>query len=190
MQSIEFEITGSTPLLVNRFHEEARLEATRGIHARHTDWPEARVDAISRLYLVPEDGVEDEKRKPYFPAENLRQAVITAAGRQKIGRRAATADMAGALWLEPDALPLYGDWELDERPVVIPSTRGRLVRARPRFDKWSIAGTLHYDERLVDSRLVRTCLDEAGMYVGVGDFRPQKKGPYGRFTVTNWNPHT
>jgi hypothetical protein len=181
MQVIEFEITGQNPLLINRFHEEARLQATRGIHERHTDWPEAKIDAAARLYSDP-DG------KPYFPAENLRQAIITAAARQKIGRRAATSDMAGALYLTPDALPLYGEWTVDERPVVIPATKGRLVRARPRFDTWSIAGDLAFDERLVDMQLVRTCVDQAGMYVGIGDFRPQKKGPYGRFVVTNWNP--
>jgi hypothetical protein len=181
MKSIEFQITGQNPLLINRFHEEARLEATRGIHTRHADWPDAKVDAAARLYSDP-DG------QPYFPAENLRQAIITAAARQKIGRRAATSDMAGALYLRPDALPLTGDWQVDERPVVIPATKGRLVRYRPRFDEWSISGTLAFDERLVDERLVRTCVDEAGMYVGIGDFRPQKKGPYGRFIVTSWQP--
>lgn len=62
------------------------------------------------------------------------------------------------------------------------------MRARPRFDQWVISGTLGFDERLVDAALVRTCLDEAGMYVGIADFRPQKKGPYGRFTVTRWEP--
>lgn len=183
MKEVEFEITGETSLLINRFHEEARMQATRGIHAKHTDWPEPKIDAAARLYA-------DLDGKPCFPAENLRQAVITAAGRQKIGRRSATTDMAGALDIQPAMLDLYGDWEVDERPVVIPSTKGRIMRARPRFDQWSIAGTLRFDERLVDMKLCRTCLDEAGQYVGIGDFRPQKKGPYGRFKVTNWNPRT
>jgi hypothetical protein len=177
MKEIAVEITGVTPLLINRFHEEAQAESTRGVHTRHETTPEYE-DAAGRLYQL--DGV------PYFPAENLRQAIITAAARHKIGRRSAAGDMAAALYLTPEALTLAGDWTVDSRPVVIPATRGRVVRHRPRFAAWVVSGTLTYDERLVDARLVRDCVDDAGDYVGIGDFRPAKRGPYGRFRVTSW----
>lgn len=192
MNTIRFEITGETPLLLNRFHEAAQEESTRGIHARHADWPEPMVDAASRLYLLPSNG-KGEGDRPYFPGENLRQAVIIAAARQRIGRRAATADMAGALAIEPAALELVGTgsnpggWELDSRAVVVPATRGRVLRHRPLFPAgWRIRGNALYDERLVDERLVHTCFEQAGQFVGIGDFRPARKGPYGRYRVTSW----
>jgi hypothetical protein len=31
-------------------------------------------------------------------------------------------------------------------------------------------------------------IDAAGKRVGLGDFRPACKGPFGRFVVTNWQP--
>ena len=179
MKNANVILEGLTPLLVNRFHEAAQAEATAGVHLRHSDRPSPEDDARDRLYTLPDGGL-------YFPAENLRQAVITASGRQKIGRRSAATDVAAAILIEPFAMPLTGAWEVDARPVVIPATRGRMLRYRPIFASWSLEFTLSWDERLIDQRLVRQALDDAGSYVGVGDFRPQRKGPYGRFQVVRW----
>lgn len=177
MKSYQVQISGVTPLIVNRFHEEAQQEATGGVHTRK-ERPTPEQDATDRLYQNGEG--------PYFPAENLRQSVIVAASRTKIGRRAATTDVAAAIYIEPFALPLRGEWHVDSRPVVIPATRGRVLRHRPMFDQWTIELTLQVDTDLIDAATVRKILDDAGNYVGIGDFRPARKGPYGRFRVDNW----
>jgi len=179
VQHIQIVLSGQTPLIVNRFHEEAQAEATSGAHTRTRDRPSEEEDAENRLYRNP-DGSN------YYPAENLRQSIIGAASRHKIGRKAATGDVAAALYIEPFAMPLIGEWHVDSRPVVIPATRGRLLRHRPIFDDWRIEATLRVDERLVDVKLLRKIVDDAGDYCGLGDFRPTRRGPYGRFTVDEW----
>lgn len=171
-------IEGTTPLIVNRFHEEAQAEATSGVHSRHEALT-PQEDAEARLYRLP-DG------RCYFPAENLRQSVITAAGRHKIGRRSAASDAAAALGIWPGAIPLEGTWAVDARAVVIPVTRGRLTRFRPIFEKWSLSFIYDVDVDLFDANLARRVLEDAGRYVGIGDFRPARKGPYGKFAVTSW----
>jgi hypothetical protein len=181
VERISVRITGQTPLLVNRFYEEAQAEATSGTHSRSRDRPSPEEDAANRLYRLTDGSI-------YFPAENLRQSIITAAGRHKIGRRSATFDLAAALLIEPVAMPLRGEWSVDARPVVIPATRGRVLRYRPIFAEWSIEATLQVDTRLVDIKLLRRVVDDAGDYVGIGDFRPARKGPYGRFVVDRWEP--
>jgi|SRR5579859_103647 len=172
-------ITGMTPLIMNRFHEEAQAEATSRVHSRkETLSPED--DAKGRLYQNEELGV-------YMPAEWVRQSVIEAAKRHKIGRRAATTDIAAAVYIEPFAMKLEGEWHVDTRPVVIPATQGRILRHRPMFETWSVKGfRLQVETDLVDEKLVRAVLDDSGRFVGVGDFRPTKKGPYGRFRVDSW----
>jgi len=177
VELIHVQISGITPLIVNRFHEEAQQEATGGVHGRR-ERPSPEEDARDRLYEA--DGA------PYFPAENLRQSIIGAASRTKIGRRAATTDVAAALFITPFALPIAGEWHVDSRPVVIPATKGRILRHRPMFDDWAIALDLQIDVDLIDTRTVRKILDDAGNYVGIGDFRPARKGPYGRFRVDSW----
>lgn len=177
MKTVNVKIEGKFPLLVNRFHEDAQHDATSGVHARKEALSPFE-DATNRLYQ--QDGV------PYWPGENLRQCLIAASSRTKIGRRSASSDMAAALYVDPFAIPIDGAWEVDARPVVIPATRGRIVRYRPIFKDWRLSFQLQVDTDLVDLGTVRHIMDDAGNYVGIGDFRPQKKGPHGRFQVVGW----
>lgn len=178
MQQVQVKISGTTPLIVNRFHEDAQEEASSGVHSRR-ERPGPEDDARDRLYQN-DDG-------PYFPAENVRRAIIAAAARTKIGRRSATTDVAAALFVLPFALPIAGDWHVDSRPVVIPATKGRILRHRPMFDEWAISLTLQIETELIDAKTIRKILDDAGNYVGIGDYRPERKGPFGRFRVDSWD---
>lgn len=36
---------------------------------------------------------------------------------------------------------------------------------------------------------VRRVVDDTGSRVGVLDFRPQRRGPFGRFQVVSWKVH-
>jgi hypothetical protein len=47
---------------------------------------------------------------------------------------------------------------------------------------------LEYDDTLLSEKEVREILDNAGRRVGLLDFRPERKGPFGRFMVTAWHP--
>jgi hypothetical protein len=42
------------------------------------------------------------------------------------------------------------------------------------------------DSKGMSAELVRNLIDDAGSKVGIGDFRPERKGPFGRFKVTSW----
>ena len=69
---------------------------------------------------------------------------------------------------------------LDLQSVVV--NRARIVRARPRFDSWSLEFVIQcIDERIDESR-ISDVLIEAGCYHGIGDFRPR----YGRFTLESF----
>lgn len=61
-----------------------------------------------------------------------------------------------------------------------------LLRHRPRLDKWKAAFGLLYDETLMKPEQVRRIVDDCGSRVGLLDFRPERKGPFGRFMVTKW----
>src|SRR6266568_665176 len=121
---VNVQIQGLTPLIVNRFHEEAQQEATSGVHSRR-ERPGPEEDAAMRLY--------SNGHGPYIPAENIRQAIIAAAARHKIGRRAATSDVAASIYVLPFELPLKGEWHTDTRAVVIKATGARILRNRPMF---------------------------------------------------------
>jgi hypothetical protein len=146
------------------------------------DSPE-RKDVFVKAY-------SDADGKLYQPAVMIHRAMIRAASSYKMpggGRKAITPLIAGAIAFEPEAIPhLNQNWVVDSRTVVVPATKGRINRHRPRLDKWE----LRFEMKLMDDRLqpgmVQRILEDAGRLVGIGDYRPEKTGPYGRFRVAEF----
>lgn len=59
----------------------------------------------------------------------------------------------------------------------------RLMRYRPRLNDWSIAVEVVFDEKMIERAQILAAAENAGKYIGLGDYRPAKGGPFGRFTV-------
>ena len=78
------------------------------------------------------------------------------------------------------------EFEVDSRPVTIPATKGRIMRHRPRFDCWGAKFDLVVNDNLLGIDDAHRLLTEAGEYIGIGDFRPEKRGPFGCFRVTSF----
>lgn len=124
----------------------------------------------------------------YVPGVNLQRSFVGAATYSKgKGRASLQKPAAACLMVDPEILGLgLKKFVVDSRPVVVPATRGRVVRHRPRIDAWELSFTLTWDETLLTEPQVRTIVDDAGSRVGLLDFRPAMKGPFGRFIVTKW----
>jgi hypothetical protein len=75
---------------------------------------------------------------------------------------------------------------VDTRAVRIPSTGGRIQRHRPIFHEWGLTFSVTLDTDEMSRNLFREIVDAAGNKIGLGDFRPETKGPFGRFKVKNW----
>lgn len=57
------------------------------------------------------------------------------------------------------------------------------IRIRPRFDNWKITGKLLVLDESLNKSIVETIFQQAGFYVGIGDWRPGSRTPgqFGRF---------
>lgn len=61
------------------------------------------------------------------------------------------------------------------------------VRVRPRFDTWSISGTVTVLDDAITTDVLKNILTFAGTYSGIGDWRPssgKSPGSFGKFTST------
>ena len=122
----------------------------------------------------------------YLPMEAVFSMMIYAAGAHKIGRRSMKSYLAGGVRVEPEQILLEpNEYEVDLRAVVI--QRARVVRARPKIRNWKAAFTLIYDDDILTPEPLREILDDAGKRVGLLDFRPQRNGWFGTFSVTKFN---
>lgn len=192
MSKIECSIQGSSPLLMNRFTDETAAKVSAGTSTAITIGSRGtpREQAEPKLYTTS-DG------RPMIPGPNIFRGIIDAGVFHKAGKKTITTSRgslipAGLRVLEiecPVDNPFGGEvkWEVDSRSVVIPSSGGRIMSHRPRFDAWKISFTIHVDDAVFDEKIVRALVDDMGSKIGLGDFRPSRKGPFGRFLVVHWN---
>jgi len=144
----------------------------------------SREEAEKVAYRLP-DG------KLYQPSTHILQAFRAAGKFHRVGRKQADRlCMAAFSILETELVHNTKDFEVDSRPVVIPATRGRVMRHRPRLDSWRLSFTADVDTEIFDLDFTYAILADAGRKVGIGDFRPDKGGPFGRFKIVKWQPQS
>lgn len=186
MKLISVTIEGTTPLLCNKFTDAAALKASAQTASSLTgDKGSPREQAEQRLYLGHDDA-------PIIPQPNLFRCLIDAGKFFKAGKSKVTTQKSSLIpaCLEIDGIEIpiqhREPWQVDTRAVRIPSTGGRILCHRPSFNDWRLSFTLRVDTELMGIKLVREILDAAGRRVGLGDFRPDCKGPFGKFVVVEW----
>ena len=180
-------LQGTTPLICNKFTDASAIDASSGSSSssRARDRGTPQEIAESKLYL----GLAG---KPMIPQPNLLRCLVDGGRFHKIGKVQVTTAKSSLLYaclnIDDAEIPLVHKqpWRVDTRAVVIPATGGRILAHRPMFDDWQLKFTLELDESIAGVKLLRQIVDDAGKRVGLGDFRPARKGPYGRFTVTQW----
>ena len=168
-------IKGMSPLLMNRFLPAELLE-TKVKRGNAKD-----VNVEDKLYLT-EDG------RPYVPSTYIRNSLIEAGKSIRIkgkGKSTYSKLLGSSLIVQPDNIIINSStgWESFTTTAVNPTTKGRVMVTRPMFKDW----TLSFEAVVLDDiseEVFRNILDEAGRYVGIGDWRPAKKGMYGKFIVT------
>jgi hypothetical protein len=57
------------------------------------------------------------------------------------------------------------------------------IRYRPEFPTWRIPATLRFNADVISAEQLANLLNVAGFGVGIGEWRPEKNGQYGRFHV-------
>jgi hypothetical protein len=182
---VQVEIQGITPLLMNRFTEASEVKMSGGTSTTYKgERGTSREQAAPKAYM-------DDKGFLYVPGPNIFAAIIAAgvfhkAGKSKVTTMKTSLIPAGIM-IEELVCPLgTKEWEVDSRSVVIPSTGGRIMCHRPRVDKWTLSFTVDIDTEMFSPGLVRALVDDAGRKIGLGDYRPSRKGPFGRFNVKTW----
>lgn len=169
----DVEIKGVTPLLQNRFEGGEPDTSTK-----------------KKTQTTKENNVEDTlyqiDGQPYQPSESIRQCLIESGKAFKKGKSNLSKTFASFCMVTPEAIDLKEKWTTDRRAVVIPSTKGRVMRNRARFDKWTLKFQIQIlDDDEISEKTLHDALSYGGHYIGIGDYRPQKKGMYGRFIVSS-----
>lgn len=181
MKRYEIELKGVSPYLMHAFGMEGAMKKSK---KSKIDAGSPEIDAEKCLYIQP-DGVI------YVPATQVHGCLMEAGKQFKIpgkGKATFSKPLGSQIVVSPDAIRMEPQaYVIDSRPVVVPSTKGRVMRYRPKFEEWGLKFVVDIsDERVIPPSVLKEILEYGGGFVGVGDFRPGKKGPFGRFQVVSF----
>lgn len=166
MTPITVTLTGTTPLLCGRPATEQNL-----------DGQAPRAQAAARLYL-------DQAGQPVLPGLNILRCICGA----ERGRKSSVAQVMPHLGVQEREVRILSPrpWVVDTRSVRLPQTGERGLCHRPRFDDWRLVFTLLVETGALEEAGIHQMVHLAGRRIGIGDYRPERGGPFGRFDVAGW----
>lgn len=176
-------IEGVSPLLINRFGEDSEVTETIKRSGKK-DYGTPREQAEKTAY-------KDDDGTIWIPSVWLKGAITTISSDYKVpGSRKSLKSIIGGTILPVEEKCYFQpslkikDIEVDSRPVVI--QRARVMRHRARIEKWRLSIDFFLDESLLDEKTFNQLICESGKRAGIGDYRPQKGGPFGRFVLVEF----
>lgn len=173
-------VEGMTPLLQNRFTEDAQEEIMnkQGGKAKMGRKPRNPEEiAHNALHSMNGGG------PPYgFPSGGLQKAMAMAGYRFANQK---TTEINGCVNVLGDLLEIEGGEPVrDSRPAKIPGRNGSWTIAhRGRFDQWEIKVPIRYNASIMSLEQVLNLISLAGFSVGIGCFRVENKGTFGQFRI-------
>ena len=179
---INVTIKGVTALLMNRLNPDVLRGKMKSTFKNHDETKEAEASA----YITEVNG----KRELFVPSYAIYSMILQTATPTlyKVGRRGIREILAGTIRIEPENISLgHCNFDVDVRPVVI--QHARVLKARAKIPEWQISFQIIYNRKVLTEEAimkVKDILEDAGTRVGLLDYRPQHKGWFGTFEVTQF----
>lgn len=190
-------LVGDTPLITHAWSEKAKREmlakqvkATRG--GREARNPEE--DFVNSLYQIDKDVYG-------FPVTGFKNAILSAAHKDK---GIARSVLQASLFLAADMVrvkPAFPDAVCDMPIVRIygskPEMREDMVRVgsglqktaslayRSQFTVWAVKLAGKLNTSMVPAEALVPLIQDAGIAIGVGEWRNERKGVFGAFHLAN-----
>jgi hypothetical protein len=185
---IEAWVAGTMPILLHRATEESLSGDTRTNTVGEKKDP--RTIAEEHIYRI------EPSKQIAVPGGAFARLLREAGGAHKVkgSRKTLKYLVPAAVIIMDDLCGLYlgdqktklVDFEVDSRPVTIPATKGRVMRHRARCNEWACRVALRINDTIINTDMIRRLLIDGGQQIGIGDFRPEKGGPFGVFDVVHW----
>jgi len=182
VQSLNVPILGTSPLLMNRFSEKAKRQMLDAMQGRKTPKaakdPKAEYEAA--FYRFEDGGFG-------FPVIAFESATVGAA--RFYGKDVKMTELRQFVFVHGDIgtdgkqlARIDGEPEMSE-DVVRVGNGGTDLRYRPLFREWSTTLHVTYVRSALTQASLLSLIDAGGMGVGIGEWRPERKGDFGTYRV-------
>ena len=176
-------IVGTSPLIVHKFSEKAKRQMLEGMQGvkRLKESKDPQADYEGAFYRL-DDG------RYGFPALGFKACMVSAA--RLFGKSVKMTELKQSVFID-------GEWsdidnchlvEICGEPVmrediVRVGISGTDLRYRPQFTEWRATLDVTFIESMLSVESLLSLIDAGGMSVGVGEWRVEKGGSSGTFTI-------
>jgi hypothetical protein len=182
-ETIQVPIIGTTPLIMHRFAEKAKRQMLDAMQGKKTPKqskdPEAEYQGA--FYRLKGDSGYG------LPAVAFKQSMVGAT--RFFGKDVSMVLVRQTVFVHGDVgedgqmlVTIEGEPHMREDVVTV-GRGGHDLRYRPEFPEWRADLRITYVRASFTRGSVLSLLDAAGMGVGVGEWRPEKNGDFGQFTI-------
>ncbi|MBU0959154.1 MAG: hypothetical protein KKB31_04370 [Nanoarchaeota archaeon] len=179
MKTYKVTIQGISPLLMNR------PSALIGDISKERTQADVSPKEQAKLKLYV-----NEKGKLYQPETHIKGSLVESGKNQKVvgkGKATYSKIVGYAVEINPfEIIHKKQGWIPYSVLAVNPSTKGRNLLHRPMLKEWELDFEVVFDEEQISAVVLKEIFDRAGRIVGIGDWRPAKKGRFGKFQLVSW----
>lgn len=181
LEQIGVRIEGMTSLITNPWTDKAKeqmlLAQQGGKKTKIRDVRDPQADFDSASYRLSDGSYG-------FPLTSIKNAIVEVA---HVDTGVPKTTVRRAMFIEGDEgilcrLDIPGPPKMRE-DVVRVSRGGTDLRYRPEHTEWAIDLRITYDTSLLNAETIFNLIERAGFGIGIGEWRPQKSGEFGRFRV-------
>jgi len=184
IRTVQFAVTGLTPLISHKWSEKAKKQMLdkqmkKSVKQKPAKNPEQ--EYRDSLYLLSHGEHPDG---PYgFPACGFKAAAVRAAKQTTM----TMTDARSLFYVVPDdgeLVQIHGDRpHLRQDMVKINMTTD--IRYRGQFDNWHVNLNVKYNADSISQEQLLNLFELAGFTSGIGEWRMERGGTFGAFSLLN-----
>jgi hypothetical protein len=177
IQQMKITLIGDSPLICHAWSEKAKRAMLEKQMKKATPRKEAKdpkADYQESLYKMPGG-------KYGFPAAAFKSALVSAC---RFVEGIPMTVLRGAVHVIGEMVQVDGAPAMREDMVRVGMGTAD-IRFRGEFKKWKAVLNVQFNARVLSPEQIANLFNTAGFGVGVGEWRPERNGSYGRFHVAS-----
>jgi hypothetical protein len=177
LKRFDVYLMGSSPLIMNKWSQKAKEQMLAKQMKKASTGKQAKDpqrDFEESIYV-------DRAGMPSFPSVAFKASAVDAAQAMEFKK----TNLRQSFHIEGDMVPIIGSDPEPREDMVRVGMGTADIRFRAQFPTWGTVLPVVINTAMISPEQLINLFDAAGFGIGVGEWRPQRDGQFGRFKIAS-----